>query len=103
MPANIVHNEIAILGTTSGGTFSQNTDKLVSGILRLIVLKPATNSTTYRLTITDSKNNEIYYNETPVTGTLREQVAIPIKDVNTITVSSASEDELFTGKMVSEE
>lgn len=103
MSANIVHHEVNVNQTASGGAWSFNTSKLKSGLLRLIVIKPLTSDTTYRLTITDSKNNIIYYNETAVTGTLREQLLIPVKDVNTIAVSGASRDELFSGLLSVEE
>lgn len=94
----LIYN-IPISQTAVIGVWSFNTKDITNGLLRLIVVKANTATTTFFLTITDSQSDIIYYNETPATGTLREQVAIPIKGINTIAVSSASVDEAFTGKL----
>ena len=91
--------DISISQTASSGAWSFNTKSIDDGLLRLIVVKAATATTTFNLTITDPQDNIIFYTETPATGTLREQMAIPIKDINTVAVSSASADEAFTGKL----
>ena len=96
-----MHNyEIEISQTASSGAWSFNTGKLVSCLLKQIIIKAATSTTTFNLTITDRNNNIVYFTETPATGTLRVEVEIPLKDVNTIAESNASADEAFTGKLV---
>ena len=98
----MLHDEIPISNIASSGEFSFNTPKLVSGLLRLIVVKAATATSTFDFKITDSKSNIIYY-KTGITDTLRDEVIIPIKDINTIAVENASVDELYAGKISIEE
>ena len=99
----MLHNDIEISGTASSGTFSVNTPKLVSGLLKLIIVKSATNTTTFDFDLTDEKDNIIFTTETKATGALREQVEIPIKNIITMRVFNSSVNETFTGKLVSEE
>ena len=103
MPANTLNYEIDISQTASSGSWSFNTVKLRSCLLRLIVVKAASTDTTFSFKITDPKDNIIYETAFPATGTLREQVAIPMRDINTLTVSSASANEAFTGLLSVEE
>jgi len=99
----MLHYEIPISETASSGTWASNTVKLNSCLLRLIVIKAATSTTTFSFKITDPKGNIVYETDTKATGTLREQVELPLRDVNTLTVSSASVNEAFTGKLICEE
>jgi hypothetical protein len=93
-------SDIPISETASSGAWSFNTGNLVSCYLKQIVVKAATATTTFGLRITDPKNNIVYESQTPATGTLREEVEIPLKGINTIAVFSSSADEAFTGKLV---
>jgi hypothetical protein len=96
-----MHNyEIPISQTASSGTWSFNTGKLVSGYLKQILVKATTAITTFGFRITDYKNNVVFQTETYATGTLRQEVEIPLREINTIEVFGSSAEEAFTGKLV---
>jgi hypothetical protein len=95
--------EIDISEIASSGTFAVNTPKLVSSILRQIIIKAATSTTTFDVKIEDRKDNVVYEINTKATYILREETEVPIKDVLTLTISNASADEAFTGKLCLEE
>lgn len=95
----LIYN-IEISQTASSGDWSFNTPKIHSSLLKQIIVKATTSTTTFTLTITDENNNIAYVNDTPATGTLREEVEIPVKGIYTIAVSSASADEAFSGVLV---
>lgn len=99
----MLHYEIEISQTASNGTWSFNTSKLNSCLLRLVIIKATTTTTTFSFKIEDPQDNIVYETEFPATGTLREQTQVPLRDINTLTVSSASTDEAFEGKLVCEE
>jgi len=92
--------KIDISQTSSSGAWSFNTKKIVSGLLKQIIIEAATATTTFGVTITDDKNNIVYFTDTKATGTLRECADIPIKGIHTIAVDTASADEAFTGKLM---
>ncbi len=91
--------EILISGTPSSGTYSVNTPKLVSCYLKQIVIKATTATPTFYFDITDKQNNVIYNTETQATGTLRQEMEIPMKEINTLRIYTASADEAFIGKL----
>lgn len=91
--------KIDISQTSSSGSWSFNTPKVVSSLLKQIIIKAATSTTTFGVTITDDKNNIIYFTDTKPTGTLRHEIEIPFKGIHTIAVDNASNDEAFTGKI----
>ena len=88
--------------STSSGTFAVNTDAAFMGIMRQLLVSPATASTTYNLTITDSDDLDIYC-DTSITGNYAPEVAIPVRGVYTVTIDSATADESFTIKLMVEE
>lgn len=94
---------IEISQTAYGGTWSFNTAKLVSSILKQIVIKAASSDTTFRLQLTDEKNNIVYYNDTLATGTLRHELELPLKGIYTVEVLNSSANEAFTGRFMMEE
>lgn len=93
------NSEVGISQTASSGSWSFNSPKLVSCFLKQILVKAATSTTTFVFSITDSKGNIVYQNDTPATGTLRVEVEIPLKDICTLAVSNSSVDEAFSGKL----
>jgi len=93
----LIHPELLKL-TTSAGSASGNTQNLM-GICYEILVKPATESTVYDIKITDS-SSIVIYERTTETGTLSEIDTLPMKDVYTITISNATEDELFLVKLM---
>ena len=90
----LIHKE-TLSGTTAAGAFSVNTQNLrLGGLLSIISVRPATESTTYNVKIVDSDSFTLY-ERTSETGELSEEVLLPVRGVYTITVSSADKDELF--------
>ena len=94
---------IFISGTPSSGTYAVNTGKITSGLIKQILIKSASTDTTFDFQITDFKNNIIYATDLKATGVLRVETEIPIKEVSTLTISNASSDELFTGRLAIQE
>lgn len=92
-------NPILISQTAASGTWSFNTPKLTSGILKQIIVKAATITTTFDFQIIDENSLIIYNTDTPVTGILRHEIELPLKGVCTIKVLNSSADEAFTGKL----
>ena len=99
----MLHKDVLFSGTTSSGVYSQNTDNLVSCLCKLILISAATATTTFNFKIIDSGNRVIYYKE-GITGTLRDyNVELPLMDINTIRIETASVDAAFTGKITVQE
>ena len=97
---------IDISQTASSGTWSTNTLKIAGGILRNILVKAATSTTTFDFKIIDEKDNIIYdtsRNEKTATGILDDSVRIAMKGKYTLTVYNSSADELFTGRLMIQE
>lgn len=82
--------------TASTGAWSFNTPKLVSAILKQVVLKAATATTTFDFSLTDEYNN-IVYSVTGATGTHRQEMDLPMKGIYTVAVANATVDENFNG------
>ena len=92
-------NSLLISQTAASGAWSFNTQKLVSSLIRQIIVKAATSTTTFDFTITDNNNNIVYTTDTKATGTLRVELTIPISGICTFAVANSSVDEAFTGKV----
>lgn len=90
-------HQLRIKQTSASGAWSFNSPRFSSAILKQIVLKAATAQTTFTLTITNEFGDVVYTNDTAATGTLRQEMDVPLKGIHTIAVSSASADELFVG------
>jgi len=94
---------IEINQTASGGAWSFNTLKISGAYLSHILVVAAAVTTTFNVTITDEKSN-IIYAEDGITGTLREEVYIPLRGIYTIAVDTSSvADSTFTGRLMLEE
>lgn len=98
---------IEISQTCSSGAWSFNTMKFSGGDLRQIVLSPATETTTYNLTITDEKNN-IVLDISDITGSYGNDpddlLYLPLRGIYTIAVDTCSvTNEVFTGRLMIEE
>ena len=98
----MLHKNHEINMTSSSGTISVNTDDLVSVLCRLIVIKSASTDTTYDFKITNNKNVIIYHKE-GITNDLIDNIVLPMKSINTLTILNASTDELFTGVITFQE
>ena len=94
----MLHKDEIFSGTTSSGTYSQNTGKLVSCICKLILITATSDYTTFDFQITDSGDRIIYKKE-GITGVLRDNPDLPMRDINTMTISTSSNDEAFSGKL----
>ncbi|MBM4240566.1 MAG: hypothetical protein FJ150_02670 [Euryarchaeota archaeon] len=97
------NKDILISQTTVGGTISWETPRLFSGVIRQVLVKANTNSTTFNFDITDENNNIIYSPSALAVGTLREEMAIPAIGILTLRIYNASADELFTGRIAFQE
>ena len=97
----IVHSEY-ITGTTSTGALSVNTQQSLMGIVREIIIIPATGTTDYNLEITND-NSLIVFSSSSITGDFIEEVALPFRGIYTIAISSATRDELFEINLMIEE
>lgn len=94
---------IEISQTASGGAWSFNTEKISGAYLSHILVVAAATTTTFNVTLTDEKDNVIY-SEEGITGTLREQVYIPLRGIYTVAVDTSSvSDSTFTGRLLLEE
>lgn len=97
----IIHREI-ITGTASSGSLSGNTNVTLKGILRTVIAKPATSSTTYDIKLTDNQSVDVY-ERLSETGTLSSEVALAITGIYTVTISNATVDEAFTIELMVQE
>ena len=91
---------ILISQTAASGTWSFNTAKLTSAILKQIVVKAATATTTFDFQIIDDNSLIVFDTNTPATGILRQELELPLKGICTIKVLNSSVDEAFTGKIM---
>lgn len=95
----LLHKEI-LSGTTVSGSLSINTSNFrTGGLLSLVGARPATGSTQYDIKIVDDDSFTIY-ERTSELGELAEEVLLPMKGVHTITISNATNDELFNFNIV---
>ena len=97
----IIHNEY-IEGSTVSGELAANTRQFLMGIVRQIVVKPATGTTTYNLSIVNDNSIEVFYSNS-ITGNFSEETALPFRGVYTITISEATKDEAFKIGLLAEE
>lgn len=91
----LIHKE-RLSGTTASGVVTLTTAKFSGVLLHLIYLKPATDTTTYDLEITDLDNEPIY-KELGIQGRLLREVRIPTNGQHKVKITAASADEAFTG------
>lgn len=94
---------IEITQTTSSGTWSVNTPKLESRIIKQIIIEAATSTTTFKFDIKDEKNLTVFNTDTAATGKLLQEVNIPAVGIYTLRVYSSSADEIFKGRIMIKE
>jgi len=97
----IIVNPVKVVGATVGGAYTGNTP-YIDGVLGAVRCKFTTVTTAFVLTINDSDGIAIYESE-PMTGSLVEQVALPVRGIYTVVISGASANEAFTCKLEVEE
>ena len=97
----IIHNK-NISGTASSGAISINTVASLQGLVREILVRPATPTTQYNLVITNDSSLTVF-KATSITGDLAEEVALPFRGIFTMAIDSSTKDELFTMALVIEE
>lgn len=89
----IFHNRIYKEVTASAGGFTFSTE-LVRGLLRHIIVKPATSTTTFDFFISDGSSLHLFERESE-TDELNETVKIPVQSKLVVTISGSTKDELF--------
>ena len=82
---------------TASGVWSENILN-TKGILKQLLIKFASSTTIFDLTITDV-NDLIVLNRTGETGTLNELIELPLSGVYTISIANATVDEEFDLKL----
>jgi len=97
----VIHNEY-IEGSTVSGELIANTRQFLMGIIRQIVVQPATGTTTYNLSIVNDNSIEVFYSDS-ITGNFSEETALPFRGVYTVTISEATKDEAFKIGLLTEE
>ena len=81
--------------TPTAGLWSGNTLKILGHLCQQIYVKAATSSTTFNLAIIDPDSISVR-KFSNITGTLNDLTPFPMSGVNTVEISSASADEVFT-------
>ena len=89
---------VEVSQTAASAAWSFNTEEFKGALLRHIVIKAASTDTTFTITLTDDKSN-VVYDSGVATGTLRAEVAIPVRGVYTVATADSSADEAFTGRL----
>jgi len=95
----VIHPEW-IEGTTSSGSFTANTQKL-NGILRQVIARPTTESTIYDVKIVNPKGSTVY-ERISEEGELSEETQLPIYGIHTVSITNATNDEIFKIQLVIE-
>lgn len=93
----LLHKEI-IESESVAGTLSENTVD-IKGIIKQIVVSPATDTTSYEISIADADGLTVFETDTE-TGNYCELTDLPISGVYTITISSATRDEAFSIRLI---
>ena len=88
-------------GNTVSGSLSKNT-AYIRGLIKQIIVKPATLTTTYNIDITNPLS-AIIYERTSEIGELAEINSIPVNGIYTVTISSATKDEAFEIQLITQE
>ena len=87
--------------TAVAESISFNTDDL-RGICYRVFVKPATETTTYNITLTDD-NGLVVYSQRGIKGTLNDTTIQTLKGLYTVAVANASANELFKFQIEYEE
>ena len=87
--------------TASAGTIAFTLESR-RGMIKQILLKATTSTTTFDVKLTDSNGRDIY-TTTDETGILNELIDLPTFAALTVTIENASVDEVFTYHFALEE
>lgn len=90
-----------IVMTATGGGFSDNT-AIIRGIVKQVICKPHTETTTYNLSIVNPHGATVY-ERTSETGTLSELIEMPVNGIYTVTVLESTADEEFAIEIITRE
>jgi len=96
-----IHKEILSV-TASSGSASINTNRFLNGLLREVISSPATSDTVYDITIT-SPEERIIYETLSQSGDLADEVVIPVRGIQTVSIANATVDEVFSINLVVDE
>jgi len=99
----MLHKDEIFSGTTSSGVYSQNTQALVSCLCKLILITATTATRTFDFKVIDSGNRIIFHRE-GITGVYLSSSdekfgEFPMRDINTMRIENADDDEAFSGKL----
>ena len=92
-----INTAIHSMTTASGSASVNTTDR--KGILRQVLISPASASTDYDIKLTNDQSLIIYLRTTE-TGDLAEEVALPVLGIYTINIDNATKDEVFKVELV---
>jgi hypothetical protein len=98
--SNVLIHPEKVTGTAVSGGFSVNTIRL-NGMLRQVICKPTTSTTTYDIKIVNPDASCIY-ERTGEVGNLAEETAIAIHGIHTVTIENATVDEAFEIQLITE-
>lgn len=96
-----IHKEI-LTGSTVSGSLDVNTKEPFMGIMRQIIVSPTTSTTTYNLDIIDDEDLKVFC-ETSINGHYAPEVALPVRGIYTVSISSSTVDESFAIELNVEE
>lgn len=98
----MVINKTSQKGTPTSGALQVNTGIPVMGLLRQLVVKPATETTMYDVSLINNDGVVVLYRNA-YQGTTAEDLATPLLGIVTIKIENATADELFTFHLMTEE
>jgi hypothetical protein len=87
--------------TITSGAGSGNTAP-IRGLLKHIIVKPTTETTTYDVSIVNPLGAKIY-ERLSETGTLSELTDIPVNGIYTISIANSTVDEIITIQAITRE
>jgi hypothetical protein len=88
--------------TTSSGSWTGDTMKIVPGICFQVYVKASSENTIFDIKIEDAYNFEVQ-KIIDITGMVNDLTKFPVDGVLTVTIENATADEAFTLKIVVEE
>lgn len=98
MGRKVIHKEPLTLTAVSGSA-SGTTNRFLVGLMREVLVSPATSTTQYDIKIT-SPQGLIIYQATNQVGDLADETAIPVKGAHTVAIDNAAVDEVFTISLI---
>lgn len=98
MGRQIIHKEPLTL-TTSSGSASGTTTRFLKGLMREVLVSPATSTNTYDISIT-SPQGLVIFEATVQEGDLADETAILVKGAHIVSIANATIDEVFIINLV---